>query len=105
MGALAITTRTGGVPESIPPELERFVVPPGDSGALAQTIAQLAAMPIEEIRADAAVCRRFVTERYDVAKLNEELLRRTLLAGGGPGRTPAPAQPGAAPGLVGARGR
>ncbi len=89
MGALAITTRTGGVPESIPPEMERFLVAPGDSAALARAITELAAMSPEAMRADAAACRRFVMERYDVAKLNDDLLQRTLLAAR-PSPTPRP---------------
>ncbi len=81
MGALVVTSRTGGVPESIPPEMERFVVPPGDPAALAEALLRLAAMPAAAIQAEAATCRRFVTERYDVSRLNDQLLARTIGAG------------------------
>jgi glycosyltransferase involved in cell wall biosynthesis len=93
MGALVITSRTGGVPESIPPQMRRFVVPPGDSAALADAILRLAAMPVAELRSEAAACRRFVVERYDVARLDDELLETTLQARrGGRAETPTPAQ-------------
>ncbi len=78
MGALVVTTRAGGVPESIPPEMRRFSVPPRNSDALARAIMELARMRPEEMRAVAAACRRFVVERYDVTRLNELLIEQTL---------------------------
>lgn len=78
MGAPVVTTRCGGVPESIPPEMRRFSVPPGNPDALAGAIAELARLSAEKMQALGEVCRQFVVERYDVARLNQELLDRAM---------------------------
>jgi len=80
MGALVIASRTGGVPESIPPRLQRFLVPERDAAALADAISRLAAVPAQAFRSEAEDCRRFVAERYDVSRLDDELLQTTLRA-------------------------
>jgi len=91
MGALAVTTRMGGVPESIPPEMRRFAVAPGDPAALARVILELTTMSEGEMRRLAERGSRFVAERYDIRQLNDELLERTLATRPGAALRPEPA--------------
>jgi glycosyltransferase involved in cell wall biosynthesis len=78
MKALVIISRTGGVPESIPPEMQRFVVPPADPSGLAAAIESVLHMPEGEMRALGEAGRTFVETNYDVRRLNERILERTV---------------------------
>ena len=78
MKALVITSRTGGVPESIPPEMQRFVVTPGDPAALADAIEEVSKLSENELRLLGETCRDFVVAGYDIRKLNERLLERVV---------------------------
>lgn len=75
MEAIAVATRTGGVPESVPPALHRFTVEPGNSAALAQSIRMLAELPEHDFRELGRAGREWVIDRYDVATLNSRALR------------------------------
>lgn len=81
MRALVITTRTGGVPESIPEAMRPFSVPEADPGALADAIAAIHALREDQLRALGEECRRFVVENYDIRKLNDRLIELTMRAG------------------------
>lgn len=83
MGALAITTRTGGVPESIPEEMRPFSLPCQDAGAIADAIRRIDALSDAEIGRLAERSRAWVTERYDIRQLNERMLREVAARTGG----------------------
>jgi colanic acid/amylovoran biosynthesis glycosyltransferase len=78
MKALVITSITGGVPESIPPEMAAYNVTPGEVDALAQAIAAVHALPVSELKRLGAAGRAFVSSRYDIRSLNDFLIERTL---------------------------
>jgi glycosyltransferase involved in cell wall biosynthesis len=87
MKALVITTRTGGVPESIPPEMQRFSAAEKDVAALTRAIAEVNALPLLELRRLGAAGRAFVTRDYEVGQLNDRLIALTQAAAGS---APAP---------------
>ena len=80
-GCLVVTTRTGGVPESIPDCMKEFSVPERDPDALADAVEKVLALGYAERRELAARCRRFVVENYDVRELNDRMLS-TIFAEG-----------------------
>jgi glycosyltransferase involved in cell wall biosynthesis len=75
---VVITTRTGGVPESIAPAMDRFVAPPRDPGALADRIRRVALLPEGELEALGRGNRAFCEARYDIRVLNPRLLAAAL---------------------------
>lgn len=81
-----IATATGGVPESLAPELHPFLAPEGDATALAQRIREVAALTTEQLAELGRAGRRFSEARYDIRDLNHQLLSETLARGP---RTPA----------------
>jgi colanic acid/amylovoran biosynthesis glycosyltransferase len=82
MKAVVIASRTGGVPESIPDEMQPYVAQPGDPESLARAILSLHALPVSEFERLGNAGRAFVMERYDIRQLNDELITRTLAAAG-----------------------
>jgi colanic acid/amylovoran biosynthesis glycosyltransferase len=82
MKALVVTSRTGGVPESIPPEMQSYVVQPGNAGELARAIAAIHALSLTELNRLGELCRSFVVARYDVDKLNDRIIELTFAASG-----------------------
>ncbi len=74
MRCLAVTTTTGGVPESIPPGMHDFQVPPADPEALADAIQRASALPPERWEAYTDEGRTFVAENYDIRRLNDLML-------------------------------
>jgi glycosyltransferase involved in cell wall biosynthesis len=77
-GLPVIASKTGGVPESLAPELQRFLFVPGDANQLAERLAEFARLDAAERRALAQAGRRFVEERYDVRSLNRQLLKLAM---------------------------
>lgn len=78
MKALVVTTQTGGVSESIAPAMKRWSVTPGDPAALADALLDIHALSLDELRALGDGCRRYVAARYDIQKLNSEMLDAAL---------------------------
>lgn len=78
MKGLVVVSETGGVPESVAPELQEFVVDEGDWRGLAAAIERIYRMPDEEMERRGEEARAFVVENYDVEKLNARLLDVTL---------------------------
>jgi glycosyltransferase involved in cell wall biosynthesis len=76
--ALVITTTTGGVPESIAPEMQRFAVEERSAEALAAAICDVYDMTERELAGIGAAGRSFVEERYDIAALNRSMLKHLL---------------------------
>jgi glycosyltransferase involved in cell wall biosynthesis len=72
--ALVAVSRTGGVPESIAPGMERFAFEPGDAHGIADALARLCALDEESMAALGREGRRFVETHYDVALTNRRLL-------------------------------
>ncbi len=77
MGALAVTSQIGGVPESTPPVMRPFSVPCQDSEAIADSICRLASLPVQRRREMAHEGRVWVEQRYDIRILNQRMLRET----------------------------
>lgn len=74
MKAVVVTTTIGGVPESIPPEMRPFSVPPGDSAALAAAIRSVHGLDEPRMRSLGEAGRAFVCERYEIGRLNARML-------------------------------
>lgn len=82
LGCLVVTTRIGGVPESIPPCMERFTAVERDPDALADALERVYRLDPEERATLAERGRSFVADRYDVSTLNDRMLARVLEGGG-----------------------
>lgn len=78
MHAVVVATATGGVPESLAPEMHRFLVPEGDASAIACRLRQLAALGTDELAALGRAGRAFAESRYDIRQLNRKLLAETI---------------------------
>jgi len=78
MKLLVVTAATGGVPESISPEMTRFAVPPRNPGAIADRLIEIMHLPDIEIRELGLAARRFAESRYDIRLLNAQLLQESL---------------------------
>lgn len=74
MKTLAVTTQTGGVPESIPEVLRPFSVPENDVDALTKALAQVNGLTDSELEHLGGQCRSWVAARYDISTLIDELL-------------------------------
>lgn len=89
---LAVTTRTGGVPESIPECIRPYSVPERDPDALADSIAEIYEMSPERREDLADECRAFVVDNYDIRKLNDRMLE-TICEGSTHRPEPVPGSP------------
>jgi len=85
---IVVTTRTGGVPESIAPAMDRFAAAPGDAAALAAAITRVSALTAAEFDALGRSNRAFCEARYDVRSLNAELLALAFAGATGHDRSP-----------------
>ncbi|HEY3448659.1 MAG TPA: glycosyltransferase family 4 protein [Myxococcales bacterium] len=88
MKLAVVSTRTGGVQESLAPELRRFSVEPEDGAAIAKRIEELLALDEEELRRLGAGAREFAAARYDVRALNRRLVDEVLSRRRGPASAP-----------------
>jgi len=70
----AIGTRTGGVPESVSPELTPYLVPPGDAVALADSLQRMMALPEAALADLGDRSRAFAERTYDIVRLNQQVL-------------------------------
>lgn len=89
---LAVTTRTGGVPESIPECMRPYSVPERDPDALADSIAEIYEMSPKRREDLADECRAFVVDNYDIRKLTEQMLE-TIREGSTHRPQPVPGSP------------
>lgn len=74
MKSVVVTTRTGGVPESIAPDMARFSVPERDAPALARALMAVYDLAEPELASLGERGRAYVKERYDIRKLNEQMM-------------------------------
>jgi colanic acid/amylovoran biosynthesis glycosyltransferase len=74
IGVPVIATRNGGIPETIPPEHRKELVPPGDHDALARTILALARRP-EAWPERAGRARVWVESEFSWRQLAQRLTR------------------------------
>lgn len=74
MGCAVVASRMGGVPESLAPELHRFLVPPAEPLSLAAAVEQLAQLEVSGLAELGRAGARFARERYDIRALNAQLL-------------------------------
>ena len=80
MKTLVITTRTGGVPESIAPQMQRFSVPAQDSFAIAECIKELMSLDQSQWQILGEACRDYAVTNYDISRLSKKLLERCFRA-------------------------
>jgi glycosyltransferase involved in cell wall biosynthesis len=73
-GKAVVATAVGGVPDLIASEETGLLVPAGDSQALGEAIGRLAADPARRRQLGLAG-RAFVSERYSVSRLVEDIER------------------------------
>jgi colanic acid/amylovoran biosynthesis glycosyltransferase len=76
-----ITSAIGGVVESIPDNMKRFSLPPGDSAALANAIRSIAVLTPDELRTLGSSGRNWAQSRYDIKTLNARLIEIATGAG------------------------
>jgi len=74
MKTLVVTTNTGGVPESIAPQMRRFCVPAQDSFAIAECIKELMSLDQSQWQILGEACRDYAISNYDISILSKKLL-------------------------------
>jgi glycosyltransferase involved in cell wall biosynthesis len=74
MGAAVVASRIGGIPESLPPNLQPYLYTPGSRDELRARLSEMMKNDAETLRATAQAARRFVIDNYDIRKVNERLL-------------------------------
>jgi glycosyltransferase involved in cell wall biosynthesis len=75
MGVVVVASDIGGVSESIPSEMRKFLFTAGNYHQLAENVCQLVSVGSDNIRRLGSIGRQFVVENYNVRVLNERLLR------------------------------
>lgn len=75
MKALAVTTQTGGVPESIPEVMRPFSVPENDVDALTSALIDLYSLADPDFERLGDRGRSWAASRYDISNLTEQLLQ------------------------------
>jgi colanic acid/amylovoran biosynthesis glycosyltransferase len=78
MRAIAAVSRTGGVCESTAPTMLPYSFEPGCVDGMAASLRALSLLPEEQLQTLGAQGRAFVEARYDIRKLNRELLDNAL---------------------------
>ncbi|NLL13122.1 MAG: glycosyltransferase family 4 protein [Fibrobacter sp.] len=74
MKTLVVTTQTGGVPESIAPQMQRFCLPAQDSSAIAECIKELMSLDQSQWQILGEACRDFAVSNYDITRLIKKML-------------------------------
>ena len=82
MKAAVVTTRTGGVPESIPAVMHRFSAAERDVDGLAAALSELYDASDAELASLGETARHFVAGRYEIGKLNNELFAEVAAIAG-----------------------
>jgi colanic acid/amylovoran biosynthesis glycosyltransferase len=77
----AITTRVGGVPESIPPTLKPFSCAAADAVALRDVIRQVMSLNSSDLQEIGYEGRVWVARHYDIETLNDRLIRTVVPSG------------------------
>lgn len=75
MKALAVTTQTGGVPESIPEVMRPFSVPENDVDALTAVLRHVYELADDDFECVGDRGRSWAASRYDISRLTEQLLQ------------------------------
>lgn len=74
MGTVVVAADIGGVSESIPEEMRKFLFPPGEHQSLTDNIERLLQTGATALRDLGRVGRNFVMHKYDVRELNAQIL-------------------------------
>jgi colanic acid/amylovoran biosynthesis glycosyltransferase len=90
MNTPVIVSRTGGVPQSVAPEMAPFICEPGSAPDLARAIRDLAALTADELARLGRAGRAFVEARYDITALNRRLLEVATATSRADRTTPTP---------------
>lgn len=83
MGLIVITTIAGGVPESIPVEMQAYSVAPGDALAISARITEILGKDEAALKKLGEAGRTFVVENYDIVPITRTLLVRSAVAAAG----------------------
>lgn len=83
MRAIAAVSRTGGVCESTAPAMLPYSFDPGCVDGMVASLRALSQLPEEQLQSLGAKGRAFVEARYDIRRLNRELLDTALTHGHG----------------------
>src|SRR5690606_35994343 len=81
MRAIALVSRTGGVPESTAPEMLDFSFAPGDVAGLVDSLLRVSKLGEAALRELGSKGRAFVEQRYDIRRLNTELVETAMRCG------------------------
>lgn len=71
---LVLTSTTGGIPESIAPQMARFSFPPEDPAAIVECINRVIELDEDEIKALGIQGRAHTCDKYDIGPLNQKIL-------------------------------
>lgn len=78
MRLLVITTKAGGVPESIADVMQQFSVPVCDAAAIVEMILAILALPESEMARLGEAARSFTVERYNIETIGPKLLEYAM---------------------------
>lgn len=94
MGAVVVASDIGGARDSLPPELHRYLFPPGSVDELTDRLHALMQLNEPALRALSEIARRFVVENYDIRQVNGLILSRLAACrGNGAAPRPSPIEP------------
>ena len=82
--AIVITSRTGGVPESIPSLMAKFSFRPGRSKEIAKCIMKAKDLTRKELDQLGEYCRRYTIENFNIEILNQTIISCVDNIRGGP---------------------
>ena len=71
---LVLTSTTGGIPESIAPEMTQFSFPPEDPQAIVDSISRVMALDNEELNRLGEHCRNHTRKHYAIGMLNQNII-------------------------------
>ncbi len=71
---IVLTSITGGVPESIAPEMKPYSFPPEEPEAITECIVNVMSLSSDELRALGMQCLRFAQKNYDIITLNKNII-------------------------------
>ena len=77
-GTLVVASRTGGIPESLPPFMHPYLVPPANVRALAGALDRVYRMPAAEASEIVAQGRLWVRRKYDNSQIMHALVETTV---------------------------
>ena len=78
MKTLVVAANTGGIPESIAPELKNYLTTQKNPVDISKKLQKLMGLSDSELSNLGETCRQFVVKKYDIKQLNRKLIEKTL---------------------------